>query len=115
MQELTAGDSPSEAALALKARLVVAHLPPHVKLSVTQPADRATPALRANGTDIPAGSTAALRWGCRAHCALIQTAAWLTGVMLSRCTRIICPMSMPKMQMMMRRLLGLLELYQPDR
>jgi hypothetical protein len=69
MQELTAGNSPGEAASALKARLVVAHLPPHVKLSVTQPADGAAPALTADGAEIPAGSTAALRWDivCTAH------------------------------------------------
>ena len=69
VQELTAGDSQGETALVLKARLVVAHLPPHVKLSVTQPANGAAPALRANGAYIPVGSTAALRWDivCTAH------------------------------------------------
>lgn len=66
-QELAAGDSPGEAALALKARLVVAHLPPGVKLTIAKPANGAAPCLRAGGADIPAGSAAALRWGSAVH------------------------------------------------
>jgi hypothetical protein len=62
MQELAVGSLPGEAALALKARLVVAHLPPHVKLSMAELTNGAAPTLRAGGADIPAGSTAALRW-----------------------------------------------------
>lgn len=80
-QELAAGDSPAEAALALKTQLVVAHLPPHVKLTLAKPANGSVPCLETGSANIPAGSTAALRSGA-AHA---QNRAGVSASMLSMC------------------------------
>lgn len=62
-QELATGDSPADRSLQLKARLVLAHLPPHHKLAVGKLIDGSAPHLRVGSTDIPVGGSAILR--CR--------------------------------------------------